>query len=314
MQQEGVISGRISHCCALLQAEADKTRSERLSVGAEIEPRGHTDGVSRQTCERFDWLAGALGSDCEERLNKFLTTVARLHMKIIADIGFNDGQDARRFLNLGFAVVAVEANPTLVMKGRLEFSEDIEAGKMLLLGVGLVEGEPRIAPFYVNEEQDTRSSFVKEKATKKGASRVTEVHVTSVPCISLFTIFPVMYWAKVDIEENDYVCVRNFRNLQQDKRPQYFSWENSFGNGARSVFEEWPIHDVLSIFDMLAAGYGKIKFSRGFGSRFTGSSPIAVEDCFTGSVRWRTVHQFLFDGVTCNPRPGPTFFDFHMSL
>ena len=38
--------------------------------------------------------------------------------KLIFDIGMNIGQDTRQYLNLGFDVIAVEADPELVRKNK----------------------------------------------------------------------------------------------------------------------------------------------------------------------------------------------------
>src|SRR5438045_6735910 len=47
---------------------------------------------------------------------------------LIMDIGAHVGDDTRFYLDKGFAVVAVEANPVLVTSMKERFSEDIKKG------------------------------------------------------------------------------------------------------------------------------------------------------------------------------------------
>jgi len=61
--------------------------------------------------------------------------------------------------------VAVEANPRLVAAGRAAFADAIDAGRLVLLGAGLISHElPPAArlPFYRSTENDVWSSFAPE--------------------------------------------------------------------------------------------------------------------------------------------------------
>ena len=56
---------------------------------------------------------------------------------LIFDLGFNDGADAALYLQHGYSVVAVEANPLLVKEGNAKFAGAIADGRLKLLSVGI---------------------------------------------------------------------------------------------------------------------------------------------------------------------------------
>ena len=50
--------------------------------------------------------------------------------RLIFDIGMYDGSDTRYYLNEGFRVLAIEANPVLVQRAReLLFQDEIKSGR-----------------------------------------------------------------------------------------------------------------------------------------------------------------------------------------
>ena len=52
---------------------------------------------------------------------------------LIYDVGAHKGEDSDFYLRLGFRVVAVEANPTLVDKLKQRFPDEISNGKYILV-------------------------------------------------------------------------------------------------------------------------------------------------------------------------------------
>jgi len=51
--------------------------------------------------------------------------------RLIFDIGMYDGSDTRYYLNEGFRVLAIEANPVLVQRAReLLFQDEIKSGRL----------------------------------------------------------------------------------------------------------------------------------------------------------------------------------------
>jgi FkbM family methyltransferase len=159
---------------------------------------------------------------------------------LVFDIGFHIGQDTDFYLKKGFWVVAVDANPLLVEEGKRKFKDYLDAGRLVLLNVGIGERDETL-PFYVNDQLSEWSSFDHEIGTTRGA-----YHVINVPLVTLRSIvhrYGVPYYIKIDIEGHDLVAIQSLRDLTD--RPKYISVENG----------EAHMIDELS-----KQGYTKFKF------------------------------------------------------
>ena len=56
---------------------------------------------------------------------------------VVFDVGMHDGNDTAFYLHQGCAVLAVEADPTLVAAAAHRFAAEIEAGQLFILSVGI---------------------------------------------------------------------------------------------------------------------------------------------------------------------------------
>jgi len=191
------------------------------------------------------------------------------------------------------------------------------------LCVGLGEDLGHNLTFYVSK-QSTRSSFSRAKASKNGAIGIAAaIPVTVVPCEALFMALPIrVHFAKVDIEELDYACVAAVAHrLPPEKRPDFLTWENHFRRDHAGV-GTWPAFDMRLILAMGHADYDQIKMSYGVdGDTFGEAMPNDIRDCFTGTANWRSLLQFVHDGVRCAGEllhvdfaKEPGYFDFSMQL
>ena len=84
-----------------------------------------------------------------------------MEKNLIFDIGFHKGEDTKYYLEQGYKVVAVEANPMLTDYGKLKFKNYIENGQLILLNIGIAN-ENKILDFWVNDYCSEWSSFDKE--------------------------------------------------------------------------------------------------------------------------------------------------------
>jgi FkbM family methyltransferase len=180
----------------------------------------------------------------------FMAMSIVVHEDTIFDIGFHRGLDTKFYLEKGFRVVAIEANPTLAELGRRNFAVPIEDGRLTLLNVGLAPSEGNM-PFYRNLSNDEWSSFDQGLGTRQGS----EHEVISVPCITpaqLFRSYGVPYYVKCDIEGFDSFVVQAISELTV--KPKLFSVEDNgldtvialYNSGARSFklldqVEKWRI-------------------------------------------------------------------------
>ncbi len=158
--------------------------------------------------------------------------------RTIFDLGVNDGSDTAFYLEKGFRVVAVEANPILAEAVRLRFCNEIQAGTLVLLNVGIWH-DNRTLPFYINQANDHWSSFDPEYGCRNG----TPFTVVDVPCMTIVQLlesYGLPYYMKIDIEGADKVVLGQMQKTQW--RPKYISVEE---------------YGVVAIDDLRSLGYKK---------------------------------------------------------
>lgn len=142
-------------------------------------------------------------------------------MPLIMDIGMNNGRDSLFYLQKGFRVVAVEANPLLVEKNRLELAAYIASGQLTIEHVGLGPKEGQFT-FYINLDNDHWSSFNKDWGTRQG-TRYQELTVSCIQPQTLFQKYGMPYYLKIDIEGSDMDVIRALHDFAE--RPRYISIE-----------------------------------------------------------------------------------------
>jgi len=140
---------------------------------------------------------------------------------LIIDVGMHNGNDTAYYLRRGYRVVAIEANPTLAEAGRARFQQEIAAGQLALLNVGVAESAGT-ATFWVCESNSEWSAFDKEIAGRDGVP----CHPVEVKCVTfdqILSTYGVPYYLKIDIEGHDIHCLRA---LRPPDLPQYVSVES----------------------------------------------------------------------------------------
>ncbi|MCS3796944.1 FkbM family methyltransferase [Niastella sp. OAS944] len=142
---------------------------------------------------------------------------------LIYDIGAHQGDDTGWYLQQGFRVVAVEANPLLAQKLEQQFSQAIGEGKLIVVNTAITGKDNETIPFYISKE-DGRSSTLKHLAERDG-HLVKTIDVTTARLSSLFTKYGTPYYCKIDIEGNDALAINSLVN--QTEIPRYLSCEHS---------------------------------------------------------------------------------------
>jgi FkbM family methyltransferase len=158
---------------------------------------------------------------------------------VVFDFGFNHGQDSWNYLEMGYRVIAIEANPALVAKyqNTTYFKEASEAESFILLNYALVRNEahkPSKVTFYVNMADDERSEV--ELSWCKRPEYEPHCIAHSVPatsCADLFAndfiqSFGDPFYVKLDVEGQDANCIRDIIQGVQEgkwKAPKYISSE-----------------------------------------------------------------------------------------
>jgi FkbM family methyltransferase len=141
--------------------------------------------------------------------------------KLVYDIGMHNGEDTVHYLDEGYNVLAVEANPKLADRCKEKFKTAINNGRLTILNVGIAK-ENGVLPFYINHYTSEWSSFDKEIGTRNSP----DFETINVPCVttkSLFEKYGIPYYLKVDIEGNDYLCLEDIP--ETGNRPPFVSCE-----------------------------------------------------------------------------------------
>jgi FkbM family methyltransferase len=151
-------------------------------------------------------------------------------MDTVFDIGMYDGADTKYYLESGYRVVAVEANPNLVAMAQQQFARYIETGALKVLGFAVGTSGGTLELTVCGADPGASSIF---------ADRIAErfpLGVYRVPAKSLNDLIAEHgkpKFIKIDIEGADKMCVVS---LKTDLAPQYLSFE------AHEDLEEMVLH------------------------------------------------------------------------
>ena len=144
--------------------------------------------------------------------------------KIVFDIGMHKGEDTLVYLNSGFHVIAVEANPLLVDLATKKFKSHIEEGRLKILNFGINIKSNENILFYKNVNKSEWSSFDYEAAFKND-SKIENIFVNTITMEDLLIKYGIPFYLKIDIESYDTLCLESLFNFK--KLPEYISCEAS---------------------------------------------------------------------------------------
>lgn len=154
---------------------------------------------------------------------------------LVFDIGMHNGDDTAYYLAREYRVVAVDANPVMCAMARQRFSREISAGQLSVRNVGIAETQGELA-FWVSSITEW-SSFDFEWATTGGSrgpgartATATSVKVETLPFRQLIEEEGTPFYAKIDIEGNDSICLKDL--AATGSRPAYLSFEWQFHSDA----------------------------------------------------------------------------------
>ncbi|WP_432288739.1 FkbM family methyltransferase (plasmid) [Aminobacter sp. BA135] len=140
---------------------------------------------------------------------------------MIFDIGMHRGVDTKRYLSMGYRVVAVEANPVLAQQCATELSDHIASGRLTIENVGIYKN-PGSLPFYRNLACDEWSSFVPHLGQRLG-----QFDTITVDCITVHDLLArhgIPFFMKVDVEGIDEIVAADVGKCAI--RPRYISIED----------------------------------------------------------------------------------------
>jgi FkbM family methyltransferase len=139
---------------------------------------------------------------------------------LVFDVGMNNGDDTAHYLERGFRVVAIEADPTLVEQGRARFAGAIRAGRLEIVNAA-VGPKDEIADFWICDEKREWNSFHRSVASRNSLPH----HAIPVRCRrfrDLLAQYGTPFYLKIDIEGHDQYCIDD---LDPADLPRYVSLE-----------------------------------------------------------------------------------------
>lgn len=145
---------------------------------------------------------------------------------LIYDVGLHKGEDSEFYLNKGFRVVAVDANPDMCEVAARRLDRFIKSGRLKILNAAVAE-KPGTVKFFRNRKSDW-GTMVREWAdlnAHRGHSS-EEITVEAVTLADLVHEHGEAYYIKIDIEGMDQTALQSLRSLS--KRPKYVSIESAF--------------------------------------------------------------------------------------
>ena len=140
-------------------------------------------------------------------------------MKKIFDIGMFDGADTAYYLESGYQVIAVEANPDLVESASRRFSAPLASGQLVCVHGAISSSEGPVELNLCGDDLGSSSVISERLAERRPIGAIT---VPGVTMLQLFERYGLPEYLKVDIEGADGLCILP---LTSDHRPNFLSFE-----------------------------------------------------------------------------------------
>lgn len=176
---------------------------------------------------------------------------AQVVKDLIYDVGMHNGADTAFYLHQGFRVIAIEADPQLVDAARSKFRTELGSGRLTILNVGVAE-IAGTGTFWICEGNAACNSFHEEVTSRLGEKR----HAIEIETRSFSEILDecgVPFFLKLDIEGNDYLCIRD---LAGRFLPAYISVESESPGYNKDLPEAKALENLSLLYD---AGYRRFK-------------------------------------------------------
>jgi len=211
-------------------------------------------------------------------MNKYtMQDIRNMDKGLVYDIGMNDGQDALNYMEKGFRVLAVEANPKLCEQANKKFAVAIKRGFLKVVNIGITDSFGK-KTFYARKMHRLSSFDIKAKERSNYDYESMEVQTS--PFEEILNKYGMPFFIKVDIEEYDFHCLTP---LRKDYKPKYISFELSKDRG------------ILDLEKMKEIGFTKFKLVNQrkitpFGT--SGDFGDNAIDITTG-MKWRTYDEII---------------------
>lgn len=148
---------------------------------------------------------------------------------LIFDIGMHLGEDTEFYLEKGFRVVGIEADPVLCAAVAERLHDHVASSRLIIVNAAIAE-QPGRATFYRDPDNSIWGTAEPDWVARNASlgtriERVERIEVDAVTIESILAAHGVPHYMKVDIEGRDMLCVAALRQLRD--RPKYLSIEAS---------------------------------------------------------------------------------------
>ena len=141
---------------------------------------------------------------------------------LIFDIGASNGTDTQYYLDKGFDVIAVEADPVMYATIVKQFQPDLSGGRLQILNRAAYGTDGETLAFW-RDEQRQKMSSLRGPRRKQDSGQLTKYDVTSIDYPSLAAIGGVPHYCKIDIEGGEVAFLNSMTSLAE--APRYLSAE-----------------------------------------------------------------------------------------
>ena len=147
--------------------------------------------------------------------------------RTIFDIGMHTGEDTDFYLKKGFRVVGVEADPALCQQVAARHPGEIADGSLVIVNKAISETDAPLRFFLCRTKSawSTASPDLRDRWRREGAE-FDEILVEGMSAGELVKRFGAPYYAKIDIEGLDLVCLKALADAGAS--PQFVSVEVDF--------------------------------------------------------------------------------------
>jgi FkbM family methyltransferase len=214
---------------------------------------------------------------------------------LIFDLGFHNGDDTDYYLSLGYSVIAVEANPILVKKGKRRFSDAIESGKLILHNRAFSDVSGLIK-FYIHPSNYDWSSCILDRVTWDGSEPI----VTEIETIDLYNLYDYgdPYYVKTDVEGHDVIMVKQLLEIINHgikPKPTFVSFELSkrdyfeiFSYLHVAGYDRYQLVNQRNNDGREVGGYKFSKYSSGtFGDRLPPERWMTTDEAWTNYMKYK---------------------------
>lgn len=170
---------------------------------------------------------------------------------LIFDVGMYNGDDTAYYLNKGYDVIAVDANPYFINSAKILFKRYLSQNRLVLLNYAISDKEGKVE---LNISKMGEWSSLNFSISNRESLHQEKIEVQSRKISSLVQEFGLPYYCKIDIEGYDIVLLKTMADL--NKLPQFISVESECAGESETISEEQALATLKELYNL---GYKKFK-------------------------------------------------------